>query len=66
MTPRVIRWLLVALVAWGFRRGITGDRMQARVDQCFGHRPPEWREDVILDARARNRRKILARMGISA
>jgi hypothetical protein len=40
--------------------------MQARVDQCFWHRPPEWREDVILDARARNRRKILARMGISA
>ena len=62
----MLRWLVVALVAWGFRRGITAEQMESRVAQCYGHRPPEWREDVILDARARNRRKILARMGIRA
>jgi hypothetical protein len=60
MSARIIRRLLVILVAWGFRRGITTAQMQARMDQCFGHRPPQWREDVIFDARARNRQRLLA------
>ena len=60
---RLLYRRLVSLVAWGLRRGITADRTREALAQSFGHRPPEWREDVIEDAQAANRSRLMAGTG---
>lgn len=53
----MVRRVIVAIVAFALRRGLTNDEMASALGRCFPHREPQWREDLIGDARARNWRK---------
>jgi hypothetical protein len=59
---RLLRALLIRLTAWGLRRGYTADQMRAKLARSYGHRPAEWREDVLTEALAANRDRLLARI----
>ena len=58
----MIRRWLVRSVAWGFRRGVTLEQMRQALSRSFRHRDYEWREELVLDALARNRRKLMRRI----
>ena len=53
----MVRRVIVVIVAFALRRGLTTGELASALGTCFPHREPQWREDLIGDARARNWRK---------
>lgn len=51
----MIRRVLVVLVAWGLRRGVTPGDMMTAISRTFPHRDSSWRLDLLGDAINRNR-----------
>lgn len=48
------RRLAVRVLAFALRRGVTVGQLAAVIDRCFPHRTHYWRDQLWLDARARN------------
>jgi hypothetical protein len=46
--------MIVVVVAWALRKGVSGTDMLGVLTRAFPHRDPAWRLDVLGDARARN------------
>ena len=59
---RLLYRQLIRSTAWALRHEVTTDKMRDMLARSFGHRPPQWREDVLEQALAVNRSRLMARI----
>ena len=59
MIGRFARWVSVRFLAWSLRRGVTIEQAIQVIDKSFPHRDQDWRDQLMLDAVASNRKRVM-------
>jgi hypothetical protein len=60
----VIHRFVIWVIAGGLRRGVPAREMEHMIARAFRHRDQAWRDQLLADARGRNRKRTMMEAGL--